>query len=250
AIARNEGRIIIVNVHQTGRLNQTYINLFQEFGVVAIFGGHLHFTLGRMGSAGGIPVFLSGSASQRTYLILEQYPNELRIFSVRCNDWQGHRQHIHTIPTPPLHFHGHFQIITALNNSSVLDLNGPPISGPGDVTLWSNNGGNNQRWNFTYDQSEDAHVIRSVSNPSLVLAWNVPTSNRNVFATPFVPGRAEHYWIIEHFQNGYIFRNKRNTNLVLDVVASRTSNGTNIVVYESHPLNTTARNQTFFMRPV
>lgn len=108
AIARNEGRIIIVNVHQTGRLNQTYINLFQEFGVVAIFGGHLHFSLGRMGSAGGIPVFLSGSASQRTYLTLEHYPNELRIFSVRCNDWQGHRQLIHTIPIE----NNEFKIVT------------------------------------------------------------------------------------------------------------------------------------------
>ncbi|PER38810.1 two domain protein [Bacillus thuringiensis] len=139
---------------------------------------------------------------------------------------------------------GDFQIVTALNSSSVLDLNGP-----NNVTLWSNNQGDHQRWNFTYNQSKKAYAIRSVSNPSLVLAWNVPSTNRNVFATSG-PHLDEHYWIVEPFQNGYVFKNKRDTDLVLDVVESGTGLGTNIVVHDRHPSNTTARNQTFFIRPI
>ncbi|PHD59071.1 two domain protein [Bacillus toyonensis] len=136
--------------------------------------------------------------------------------------------------------HGHFQIVTALNNSSIVDLN----VGPNNVTLWSNNRVPNQIWNFTYDQSENAHVIRSVSNPNLVLAWNVPTPDQNVFATPLVPGRAEHYWIVEQFLDGYIFKNKRDTNMVLDVAGGRTNNGTNLIVYRRKNTN----NQIFFVR--
>ncbi|MDY7965684.1 phosphatidylinositol-specific phospholipase C domain-containing protein [Bacillus thuringiensis] len=135
---------------------------------------------------------------------------------------------------------GHFQIVTALNNSSVVDLN----VGPNNVTLWSNNRGANQIWNFTYDQSENAHIIRSLSNPNLVLAWNVPTPDNNVFATPFVPGRSEHYWIVERFLDGYIFKNKRDTNMVLDVAGGRTTNGTNLIVYRRNNMY----NQIFFVR--
>lgn len=111
---------------------------------------------------------------------------------------------------------GDFQIVTALNNSSVLDLNGI-----NNVTLWPNNEGNHQRWNFTYDRSENAYVIRSVSNSNLALAWDTSSPNRNVFATPIGSLRQnEYFWILEKNGDGYIFKNKYNpnSNMVLTVV--------------------------------
>ncbi|ARJ25761.1 hypothetical protein B7492_32505 (plasmid) [Bacillus mycoides] len=121
---------------------------------------------------------------------------------------------------------GDFQIITALDDSSVIDLN----VGSNNVTLWSNDYTNNKRWNFTYDQSKKAYVIRSVSNPSLVLTWNIQSTDRNVFAIPFVSGLDESYWIREYFRDGYIFKNKANTNMVLTVSGGEIKPGTNIQV--------------------
>ncbi|MFV1457157.1 RICIN domain-containing protein [Bacillus mycoides] len=243
--ARNEGKIIIINVHQTRNMIPTYRDLFQEFGVVAIFAGHHHTTVGGSGSVGNIPVFLSGSAMYRTYLILEQFQDRLEIFAVRCNDWRGNRQRVATIPIEPRRIQGIFQIVTALNNSSVLDLNGP-----NNVTLYSNNGGNHQRWNFTYDQSRNAYVIRNVSNQNLVLAWDISSQNRNVFAMPFNSGLNQQYWILEPFQNGYAFRNFHNPNLVLDVYKGGTANRTNVTVFYRQPAGSTHRNQTFLLRRV
>ncbi|QWH75423.1 hypothetical protein EXW59_00560 (plasmid) [Bacillus mycoides] len=243
--ARNEGKIIIINVHQTRNMTPTYRDLFQEFGVVAIFAGHRHTTVGHSGSVGNIPVFLSGSAMYRTYLILEQFQDRLEISAVRCNDWRGNRQLVATIPIEPRRIQGIFQIVTALNNSSVLDLNGP-----NNVTLWSNNRGNHQRWNFTYEQSRNAYVIRNVSNQNLVLAWDISSQNRNVVAAQFNPFSTQQYWIPEPFQNGYVFKNLHNPNLVLDVYRAGTANGTNITVYGRNPAGSPHRNQTFLLRRV
>ncbi|PEU67264.1 two domain protein, partial [Bacillus thuringiensis] len=49
---------------------------------------------------------------------------------------------------------GVFQIVTALNNSSVLDVN-PNYN----VTLWSNSGGNHQKWEFI-PYMREIHLIR------------------------------------------------------------------------------------------
>ncbi|MFJ1137874.1 phosphatidylinositol-specific phospholipase C domain-containing protein [Bacillus cereus group sp. BfR-BA-01354] len=121
---------------------------------------------------------------------------------------------------------GDFQIVTALNNSSVLELHGPTNIQDRNVTPWSNNYGDHQRWNFRYIPSKNAYIIESVSNPGLVLAWNVPNPDRKVFATPFVRALDEHYWISEKFGHWYVFRNKKDPNMVLTAFSS--SNGANL----------------------
>ncbi|MFV1457545.1 hypothetical protein VJ282_33675, partial [Bacillus mycoides] len=74
--------------------------------------------------------------------------------------------------------------------------------------------------------SKQAYKINPLYRNHLALVWNVPSSDRNVFVTPStdLPSQLdEHYWIVEPFQNGYVFKNKRDSNLVLDVVRSVTS---------------------------
>ncbi|OUA83535.1 RICIN domain-containing protein [Bacillus thuringiensis] len=233
-IARNEGRVIIINLHQPSRLTDRYRRLFQEFGVSAIFGGHFHSTVGRWNSVGNIPVFLSGGASQRTYLILEHFENRLEIFSVRCNDWRS-RQHVQTIPIENILF-GNFKIITSLNNRSLVDMSLNRISRDNhNVHLWEDLNQQNAQWIFRYDRQRGAYRIRNVFN-LLALAANT-AGNHNVFAYQFNSTYDSQYWILEPNQGGYIFRNFRNRNLVLDVSNSNTANGTNIQV---HPFNGTS----------
>ncbi|MEV2283283.1 mosquitocidal toxin protein, partial [Paenibacillus larvae] len=65
-----------------------------------------------------------------------------------------------------------YQIVTALNDTSVFDLNGP-----NHVTLWENNRGDHQKWKFVYNRDKNAYQIKSVSDKNLVLAWNaIPNS--------------------------------------------------------------------------
>ncbi|MDQ7997598.1 MAG: metallophosphoesterase [Luteibacter sp.] len=57
--------------------------------VAAVFAGHYHGRMGYYsGGFGAPPVFLSGSASQRTYLIVEHWPEskKLKVYGVREND--------------------------------------------------------------------------------------------------------------------------------------------------------------------
>ncbi|MGE7138581.1 metallophosphoesterase [Luteibacter sp. NPDC031894] len=62
--------------------------LLAEHDVAVVFAGHYHQTLGYYRSIGGVPVYLSGSASQRTYLIVEHDTDVsvLRVYGVRDND--------------------------------------------------------------------------------------------------------------------------------------------------------------------
>lgn len=85
--------LILVHTHQPGKLRTSSSNdlqrLLKRHKVAAIFAGHLHERMGRYDRGGpdDIPVFLSGSASQRTYLIVEHWPDskQLKVYGVREN---------------------------------------------------------------------------------------------------------------------------------------------------------------------
>ncbi|MDY7965621.1 insecticidal delta-endotoxin Cry8Ea1 family protein [Bacillus thuringiensis] len=133
-----------------------------------------------------------------------------------------------------------FRIVTALNSNFVVDLN--PNN---NVTMWTNNGGDNQRWRFTYDQSRNAYVIRSLRNPSLALTWDFTSPTSLVVAAPISPERQEQYWILESVQNNiYILLNLKNRNMVLDVAGGAVRNGTNLIAFPRHGQNA----QRFFIR--
>ncbi|QWH75487.1 phosphatidylinositol-specific phospholipase C domain-containing protein (plasmid) [Bacillus mycoides] len=140
---------------------------------------------------------------------------------------------------------GTYKIVTALNNSSVVDLN--TINN--NVALWSNHGGRHQVWDFRYDQQRDAYMLRNESNLNLVLAAD-PARTNNVFVYPINSNYGGQFWILEPNQGGYIFRNYRNRNLVLDVYRAQTANGTNITLFERNPAGSLYRNQTFFLQRV
>jgi len=132
------------------------------------------------------------------------------------------------------------QIVTALDETKVLDKNGD-----NEVTLYGSHDGTNQRWEFVYDKDKAAYQIKSVRDKDLVLAWNVTPNSRQVFAAPN-QYKEEQYWILEKLGDYYIIKSKKDPNLVLDVEGSKTDNLTKIIVYEQH----NGENQKFKLRKI
>lgn len=102
--ARQAGKIIILNVHKpkgwSGRKDELerFKQMIEKYEVAAVFAGHLHGYIGRYWSGqesfGKVPVFLSGSASQQTYLIatLSADYKQLDVYAVHDNDWRNKKR--------------------------------------------------------------------------------------------------------------------------------------------------------------
>lgn len=88
-IANGLDKAIIINVHYPDGFTDKYKDLLNYYGVKAIFAGHYHMNVGLDSTLGTIPIFLSGSASQSTYLILEYDNESMKIYSVKNNDWKN-----------------------------------------------------------------------------------------------------------------------------------------------------------------
>ena len=107
--ARDRGQIIIVNMHKPGQWQGTtqqverFNKLINTYKVTAVFAGHYHQSVGRSLYAyryfGSVPVYLSGAASQQTYLIagFSRDRKSLTISQVNGNNWPS-RVVLDTIP--------------------------------------------------------------------------------------------------------------------------------------------------------
>ena len=98
--AYDSGQIILLNLHKPNEwASQEERNRFRamiaHYRVDAVFAGHLHREAGRFyrdtRAVGSIPLYLSGSASQSTYLIAElnDSADSLSVRLVRGNDWRS-----------------------------------------------------------------------------------------------------------------------------------------------------------------
>lgn len=91
----------IVHMHQP-EWSGEFARIASDNQVLAVFAGHFHRELGKQPyRLGDIPVYLSGSASQRTYLIVEKDDElaEMRIYAVRENHPEN-KQLIDTLTIP------------------------------------------------------------------------------------------------------------------------------------------------------
>lgn len=99
--ANQYGQAIIVNMHEpsgwkkgTQEQKNRFKNLLKTYNVKAVFAGHYHKKNGYFPNDykeyfGDVPVFLSGSASQKTYLTVEYNNNEMKVYQVRNNNWKS-----------------------------------------------------------------------------------------------------------------------------------------------------------------
>ncbi len=109
--ARAQGKIIILNMHKVydwdgnGEQIARFRQIIEEHRVTAIFGGHDHWGAGEWRRwegkerFGDVPVFLSGSASQQTYLItgFSNDGQSLTVSVVENSNWPS-RKTVSVIP--------------------------------------------------------------------------------------------------------------------------------------------------------
>jgi len=100
--AREKGQIIILNMHkpQWGGSDQQlsrFSKMIKDYKVTAVFAGHYHRSHGKYTSAtrefGDVPLFLSGAASQQTYLIasFSKERDKLMVYRVTGNNWPSRK---------------------------------------------------------------------------------------------------------------------------------------------------------------
>nr|BAD35166.1 Cry protein [Bacillus thuringiensis] len=137
---------------------------------------------------------------------------------------------VNPIPEPPVP-EGIYQIVTALNNSSVVDMDPGTWGTRHNVHLWQNNNTNNQKWRFVYNSSQGAYQIRNLADENLVLT----REGANVKVVSYQNNNTAQYWIIEDAGNEYVYlKSKADPSRVLDVTGSSTQNGTNIQVWSNY----------------
>jgi cytolysin (calcineurin-like family phosphatase) len=103
--AREQGKIILLNMHKPAdwmgdwSQERRFRDLVMKYEVSAIFAGHLHGSGGSSWYTGDVPGFISGSASQQTWLIasFSEDRKNLHISLVENNQWQK-RELIATVP--------------------------------------------------------------------------------------------------------------------------------------------------------
>ena len=104
-IARTQGYAIIINMHKpydwTGSWEQQkrFREMLEKYQVTAMFAGHYHGEGGNQIYMGSVPMFLSGAASQQTYLTasFSKDRKQLEVSLVEGNQWR-HRQPVATVP--------------------------------------------------------------------------------------------------------------------------------------------------------
>lgn len=126
--------------------------------------------------------------------------------------------------------------ISSLSNSNyVLDAAGSTPKIGANISIWTDNGGNNQKWYLSLG-SDGYYTIKSASNQSFIIdaanATPKQGSNASIWTSH---GGNNQKWIIEPSTNGsYIIRNVANQNLVLDASGSSPKKGANVSVWTSH----------------
>lgn len=95
--AYDKGYNIIINVHKPNNWkygpNELFKTMLKKYNVKAVFAGHYHYNIGKQTQYkdyfGDVPVYLSGSSSQKKYLITEYTDSEMKIYTVTDNKWNN-----------------------------------------------------------------------------------------------------------------------------------------------------------------
>lgn len=129
---------------------------------------------------------------------------------------------------------GVYNISTALDNNKVLDIAGGDYSNGANVQIWDNSKVQQQKFQLKYNESGKYYEIKSASSGKVLDVYNNgKTDYSNVWQYQSNGSEAQK-WILQDAGNGYYYIVAMNSNLYLDVFAGRTSNGTNIQVFEGN----------------
>lgn len=129
---------------------------------------------------------------------------------------------------------GQVEIASMANNSYVLDASGSTPKKGANVSIWSDNGGSNQKWNLVLG-TDGYYTIRSSANMyyQLDASGSSPKKGSNVSIWSSNNGYNQK-WIIEPSGSSYIVRSAANPDLVLDAAGSTPKRGANVSVWTSN----------------
>ena len=130
------------------------------------------------------------------------------------------------------------KIAPIANLNYVLDAVANPPKIGANVSIWNDNGGNNQKWYLELG-NDGYYTIKSATNKSFIIdaAANPPKigSNVSIWTTK---NQNNQKWVIEPSTNGsYIIRNAANPSLVLDAAGASPKCGANVSVWSAKSQN-------------
>ncbi|MGH0945303.1 RICIN domain-containing protein, partial [Bacillus mycoides] len=124
---------------------------------------------------------------------------------------------------------GIYQIVTALNNSSVVEPwygNIYPIYN--HIQISENVNANLQKWKFVYNASKKAYQIKFISEDYVLTRMG---SGHVTFKRISLDNDNDQYWKIRDTGDGYFYIMNLDINKALDVIGSNTSNGTHVEMW-------------------
>ena len=130
------------------------------------------------------------------------------------------------------------KIAPIANLNYVLDAVANPPKIGANVSIWNDNGGNNQKWYLELG-NDGYYTIKSAANKSFIIdaAANPPKigSNVSIWTTK---NQNNQKWVIEpSADNSYIIRNAANPSLVLDAAGASPKCGANVSVWSAKSQN-------------
>lgn len=234
AAAQNDKKESIIdlrmNTWEKGRRYKVRIRYASE-GNANLYVGILAFNNGSWGSkTSAVSQTFSSSMTYDSFKYIDMFsftPNASACYVVIGSTgspiYIDKIEFIPETPEPPV-VEGVYQIVTALNNSSVVNLSLQDYK----VVLLGNQNASNQKWKFVYDRSKMAYQIKSVANENIVLTWVSPNSVQGITNQSY----DSQYWRISDAGNGYVYlRNYGDLLLGLDVGGANTTNGTPILAW-------------------
>ncbi len=221
AVAR--GKLIFINVHKPNGWPADALNSIKSLlsqykdSIKAIFAGHYHTSYGFKESytnllGGDVPVFLSGAASQQTYLIVESDDLNVNVYLVKNNDW-----HKRTLIKTIIHKDTLYNAVI----TSAMNI-GKSLTIKDNKFLVLNENLEMITQYFTVDQntSNDNYTIKTKKD-FLYLDWKKNSSPSLQFSFPLLNAN----WNFEPQADGtYIISNVADSSMVIDVTGGKAIN--------------------------
>lgn len=140
---------------------------------------------------------------------------------------------------------GTYIIRSAMNKNFVLDLNGPSKDNCANISLWQDNGGDNQKYKLKY-VGDGFYTISSVySGKYLDVAWASKNNGANIEQYEF-NGADNQKWLIKKDSDGEFCIVSKCNNLYVDIEAAKCANGSNALMWQYNGGN----NQKFIFEKI
>ena len=131
---------------------------------------------------------------------------------------------------------GTYEIVSAVKNNMVINIEGSSTANQANVNLWTYLGQAQQKFKLEYDGKGYYKIKNTNSGKVLDVEWGGMTAGTNVWQYED-NGTDSQKWVIKKTSDGQYNIISKLNGLYLDVVDGKSSNGTNIRVWEGNTSN-------------